>query len=71
MVLVLTSPNDFKPNLPIIKINPEPWNIVIKIMRIDNEFCIKISDNIAKNISDENTILKVKKELGYVDNEVA
>lgn len=61
--------NDFKSKSSSYKVKSEPLNIVIKIMKIDNEFCIKISDNIGKNMGDENTILKVKKQLGYVDNE--
>lgn len=45
----------------------EPMNIVMKLVKCGGGFAIKLSDNIGKHMGDEETILKVKERLSYVD----
>ena len=44
-----------------------PVNIVIKISSANGRPAVKLSDDLGKNTGDQETVKRVKQELGYVD----
>lgn len=62
--------NNFKSTAPPCGAS-EPMNIVIKLDAMNGNHAIKISDNLAKNTGDKQTVSRVKQELGYVERQWA
>lgn len=60
--------NDFK-RVSQPEFKSTPLNIVIKLISASNQYAIKISDNIGKNMGDLATLKKVKRELGYTERD--